>query len=942
MLNYEVCQVPNYQINYKNSKKINKPISIIKNILDTDLSLHERLHKNDNLKLAVDVDKLLKHNPNTNLDKILYDICSYLKITLDDISHTNNKSVIEGSHHIVIPKYYMNSKNQKNLWKQFKKIYNYGAEIDAGIFDKEGWFRLPNQRKESVDGTEHIIIKGENTDFVLKYIDEATEYIVEIVNIPDEVKTKSKKNIPVQVNNKAEFNQMWFNEINFLINNQCFNSHCSTGNHNEWVSIAGMFMFLFNKEWFVLWENLTLQFGSDNKKLEYSYQSSFIKPVGEDSEKVMNTLRMWAKNENIEGYKLWVREECRIKKLNSKEKVTLEITEINDEKDEDDCVFPDNNEMPEKISKIDELIEEAVKSPTEYNFALIAHQLFKNDYKMVDLKNKIWYKFENHRWVKDKSDTLRNKISTDLFDLFDKKIEEYSDLIDNQDDEDVKLRLTKTMKSYIEISQKFKKTNDKNNIMRECAEIFCDDKFNKLLNSNKYLLCFNNGVLDLKNNEFRDGKPDDYISLSTEINYVPYEKENTELIKLLKQIMPYEEQYDYMMNHLGSTLFGENINQTFQIYAGSGSNGKSVITALMKASLGSYYQTAPLSLICGERTKSGQSSSELIALKGARYAVMNEPHKGCVINEGMLKERTGGDDINARELYGQSENFTPQISLVCCLNTLFNIHSNDDGTWRRIEVIDFVSKFIDIKDIEMRETDEGLVPANELEFVKDKNLKDKIPSYAEDFLALIIKYAIANKGVVVPSKMVINSTLKYRYSQNKIQQFIDENIIVDKEATLSKSFLLSTAKEHFGKEYYKPSELIDNLKEKYDFNGKTFWGIKLKFDETKKPLISREEEFKRAFNQKFVITNDLKNDFLPTIKITEWAKLTELKIQSAKEINQNLLVLGLNSKDKNRYKNKKINGESVNSWFGLRYRNETDPIIEYDDDDCDCDTDDEY
>jgi phage/plasmid-associated DNA primase len=406
--------------------------------------------------------------------------------------------------------------------------------------------------------------------------------------------------------------------------------------------------------------------------------------------------------------------------------------------------------------------------------------------------------------------------------------------------------------------------------------------------------------------------------------------------------MPYEEQYEYMMNHLGSTLFGENINQTFQIYAGSGSNGKSIITALMKASLGSYYQTAPLSLICGERTKSGQSSSELIALKGARYAVMNEPHKGCVINEGMLKERTGGDDINARELYGQAEKFTPQFSLVCCLNTLFNINSNDDGTWRRIEVVEFVSKFIEEDKIEMRETDEKkLVPSNELEFVKDKNLKDKIPFYAEDFISLIIKYAVSNKGIVVPSKMVINSTLKYRYSQNKIQQFIDENIIVDKEATLSKTYLLSTAKEYFGNEYYKPSELIDNLKEKYDFNGKTFWVITIKNDGNDKPLINREEEFKQAFNQKFIITNDLKNDFLPTIKITEWAKLSELKIQSAKEINDNLLVLGLNSKDKSRYKDKKINGKSINCWIGLRYRNETDPIIKYNDDDEDCDTDNE-
>ena len=48
-MNYEVCQVPNYKVNYENSLKSIKPIDSIISLLNNDLQLHERLGKTDNL-----------------------------------------------------------------------------------------------------------------------------------------------------------------------------------------------------------------------------------------------------------------------------------------------------------------------------------------------------------------------------------------------------------------------------------------------------------------------------------------------------------------------------------------------------------------------------------------------------------------------------------------------------------------------------------------------------------------------------------------------------------------------------------------------------------------------------------------------------------------------------------------------------------------------------
>ena len=71
-------------------------------------------------------------------------------------------------------------------------------------------------------------------------------------------------------------------------------------------------------------------------------------------------------------------------------------------------------------------------------------------------------------------------------------------------------------------------------------------------------------------------------------------------------------------------------------------------------------------------------------------AVMQEPSRGDKINEGIMKELTGGDPLQGRALFKDSVIFVPQFKLAVCTNHLFDIPSNDDGTWRRIRVCDFM------------------------------------------------------------------------------------------------------------------------------------------------------------------------------------------------------------------------------------------------------------
>jgi P4 family phage/plasmid primase-like protien len=348
------------------------------------------------------------------------------------------------------------------------------------------------------------------------------------------------------------------------------------------------------------------------------------------------------------------------------------------------------------------------------------------------------------------------------------------------------------------------------------------------MDTNKYLMCFNNGVVDFTNKVFREGYPEDYITKTTKINYISsdevesidYKKTFEELHEFMNKLFPIPDLNKYMWEHLSSCLIGANKNQTFNVYHGSGSNGKSILADLMSVTLGEYKGTVPITLVTDSRGKIGGTSDEVLKLKGVRYAVMQEPSKGVKLNEGIMKELTGGDPLQARGLYSESEIFEPQFSLVVCTNNLFDIESNDDGTWRRIRKCDFKSKFVDEGESYNDETP--------YIFVKDKSLKDKLPSFATVFASLLVERAFKTGGVVEDCETVLQASNKYRNGQDHINAFIQEMIIRtnDTKDKLGKGGLMQGFKQWF--EQSQGSRKVPKGEELYEAMTKKFGSVTTK------------------------------------------------------------------------------------------------------------------
>ena len=541
------------------------------------------------------------------------------------------------------------------------------------------------------------------------------------------------------------------------------------GSYNKWIRV-GWALKNTSEKLFITW----IKFSSQYNNFNFSEISSFYNmwksfEIKNKDGLTNRSIMYWAKNDNYEEY-FKIRQET----------ITYYIDQTLD-----------------SIIRKDKI--------GEFDLAIVLYQLFKDQFVCVSIKNNLWYEYKNHKWFEiDSGNTLRLLISKKMHDIYMKKAHDIIETITQMENNDQNTDSLKVKSTKLgDICILLKTTSWKNNIMREAKELFYDKEFLNRLDANPYLLCFNNYIIDFKNCIYRKGKPDDFISKSTNINYIPYEKikSNTyyketedEINNFINQLFPNDELNRYMREHCASILIGTNENQTFNIYNGSGANGKSKFVELLSKGLGDYKATVPITLITQKRNSIGSTSSEIVQLQGVRYAVMQEPSKGEKINEGIMKEITGGDPIQGRALFKDTITFVPQFKLVVCTNVLFEINTNDDGTWRRIRLCDFMSKFNDDP-----YNDEEKFPKSNFpyQYKVDKKIDEKFESWAPVLMSMLVELAFKTKGEVKDAKIVLSVSDKYREKQDYLTEFAKEKIIRKTDAKIKKTELLEEFKSWF-------------------------------------------------------------------------------------------------------------------------------------------------
>jgi len=501
----------------------------------------------------------------------------------------------------------------------------------------------------------------------------------------------------------------------------------------------------------------------------------------------------------------------------------------------------DNNIEYKKVREetVSHYIDLTIENATEFDFAQVLYQMWKDVFVCVSIQKSVWYEYRGNRWYEiDSGNTLRLGISKHMHDVYMKKTQDSMEQLQKMDQtEDSYEVLRKRSNKLADLCIFLKKTTWKNNIMREAKELFYDQEFVNKLDKNPYLLCFNNYVVDFKEKTWRNGQPDDYISKCTNIDYIPYNdikdsKSAKEVNQFIDQLFPDESLKEYMWQHLASTLIGNNDNQTFNMYTGSGRNGKSKLVDLMSKTLGDYKATVPITLLTQKRNSIGSTSSEIVQLMGVRYAVMQEPSKGEKINEGIMKEITGGDPIQGRALFKEAITFIPQFKLVVCTNTLLDIKSNDDGTWRRIRVCDFMSKFL-----ENPYQDEEKFPKEDYpyQYEIDKHIDEKFDNWAPVLASMLVNITFEKMGSVTDCKIVMASSEQYREGQDYLAEFCKDKIKKVTGSKIKKTELVEEFRgwytTNYGKGVPKARELYDHMDKKYGKYKSCWSNIAINYDD---------------------------------------------------------------------------------------------------------------
>lgn len=439
-----------------------------------------------------------------------------------------------------------------------------------------------------------------------------------------------------------------------------------------------------------------------------------------------------------------------------------------------------------------------------------------------DIKNKVWWMFNNHTWIEIREGTnLREKISNDVVKVFNSQVKSIKKQIreldrddsDSDSDSDGEMDVnasrvqhTKKLKDKERLEKKIEKLHKimvrcgdssfKNNVMRECAEVFYVDKFELKLDSNKYLFGFRNGIYDLKKNEFRNGIPEDYITKVCGVEYKEFKKgcdDIKNLERLLVQWFPDKSIRKYFLDITSDVYVGGNFEKTVAIWSGDGDNGKSILQMVFEQMFGDYAKTLPTSLITGKRTSADSASPCLHRVgNGVRWVVIDEPESHEVINTGLIKQLTGNDKYYSRPLYKEGREIKPMFKMCILCNRLPNLSSNEQAVWNRMRVIPFQSTFK--KDAPKSEEEQ----LKEKVFPKISHFEDLIP----DMITVFNYYLLTHRKNNINKKRetpraVLEATDRYKRRCDIYDQYVEERIVKDQNSKISITSLYADFKVWF-------------------------------------------------------------------------------------------------------------------------------------------------
>ena len=335
-------------------------------------------------------------------------------------------------------------------------------------------------------------------------------------------------------------------------------------------------------------------------------------------------------------------------------------------------------------------------------------------------------------------------------------------------------------KSFAGSRRKLMNDGFKSGVVRQCGYLFRRRGFVDSLDKPPELMGVGNGVLALGPLcRLIDHYHEHPISRFTRTVYRPFDPEDPYvalLLRALADIYPELDVLIWVCFFLASSLSGKVKEGLTLLCDGSGSNGKTFVMRMVAKALGAYAKKLKIALLTSPSESGDKANSAMMALEDTRFGYFEETNKVEILNTQRLKEIVNPGEVTNRDLYGKQANFELIANLAAAVNYKFIIETTDHGTWRRIRRYRNKTRFTARPD-----------PANPFEKKDDQKF---VREYVSDplcqsaMLGILVHFyqrlqrEYGGELKRVPCPTIERETQEYRNSQDTINRYITEQVVV--------------------------------------------------------------------------------------------------------------------------------------------------------------------
>lgn len=178
--------------------------------------------------------------------------------------------------------------------------------------------------------------------------------------------------------------------------------------------------------------------------------------------------------------------------------------------------------------------------------------------------------------------------------------------------------------------------------------------------------------------------------------------------------------------------------------------------------LGSYAGVAPSAFLMLKGKDNGGATPDTASLAGKRVVLANEVEAGATMSGQTVKVAVSTEAITARQLYGNPFTFKPTHKLFIRGNHKPIINDNDEGIWRRIDLVPF----------------ELNLPPEQ----RDQTLEVRLLSEAPGILAWMVRgYQKWRRDGLRPARRVHAASLAYRNESDLLAQWVTDRCEVGRD-----------------------------------------------------------------------------------------------------------------------------------------------------------------